>query len=105
MNHYPKYALLAPSSNVEKLCLITMACYIQKRVWTVNELNHILGIHKKTLRFAVEKLRRRGLIKLVAMSKMNAYLLELDLEVLDRVAREYQFNIPDSIDRSFLNQK
>lgn len=104
MNHYPKYALLAPLGRVERLCLITMACFIQKRLWTVNELNQMLTIHRKMIRQAVVKLAKRGLLKPIAKTEMNAYLLELDLEALEKLAHEYRFNVPDTIDRSFMNQ-
>ena len=68
----------------------------------VSELHWMLGIHMKTIRGAVVSLAAKGLLKPIVKDEMNAYLLELDLEALERVAREYQFNIPASIDRSFI---
>lgn len=65
----------------------------------------MLGIHMKTIRGAVVALAAKGLLKPIVKDEMNAYLLELDLEALQRVAKEYQFNIPDTLDRSFVNQQ
>lgn len=59
----------------------------------------------KTIRGAVVSLAAKGLLKPIVKDEMNAYLLELDLEALEKLAHEYKFNVPDTIDCSFMNQK
>lgn len=75
-------ALGVQCSKSARLCLIAMAAYLQKPLWTVPEFSNLLGAEAKSIRIAMRELIALKLVKQVGISDTSAHLFMLDFELL-----------------------
>jgi hypothetical protein len=93
MNQEIKRALLIPCGRSEKLCLVTMCTYVHKIHWQAAELNHMLGIHKKTIHTAMRQLIILGVVESAGKDELNSNVYTLNLARLKQLANDYAFNL------------
>lgn len=75
-------ALSVQCSKTARLCLISMAAYLHKPLWTVPEFSNLLGAEAKSIRLAMKELIALKLVKQAGIAENSAHLFILDFELL-----------------------